>query len=522
MHHLELGPVKNPGIIIQTLNDRIIPLKTLKIVNSSLDENTVRIFSSYLNTTTTLKELDISGSSIKDQQLQILLDSLLSNISIEEGGLILSLNRLGLKGKRYEAIKNTLISYSSKISELSLNENGISLSDSIIYDISEFANLKKVSLAVNFTKKMVGIGKALSLFLDHSNITSLNISGNSETGQKIGGYALETEAIPFIKGLYTNSSLKELDISGNLIGDEGIKMICEILREPTSSIQIINIDNNNITSIETINDFLDSAAESSSMIDAVFPVDDIYNILCNSGNQENQSEIELISQKRQIVQKVTMNNRSKAGLNSVLSLLNDKTLDDLVDEATLELQENIELSGVHFEKHSAITDIVGLPLPYEKEGDISTSKSEIIENDAPNATGEDVYASKQLMSTVSEPENESNVMLSSFKTLQFNSLCIRRPDAEQKLEEKGKFLLQDVDMSKLVNPQLFVTDSDDDNNNYNNDNNNNDNDNDSDSDNNNNNNSDNDHNNDKNYNLNSNEESQNNDLLSPSKIPTDF
>ena len=349
LYHVELGPIKNPSIIIQSINDRLIPLKTLKIVDSSFDEKCVRQFANFLNTTTTLTELDISGCSVKDQHLTIILESLLTNTSVGDSSLVLSLNRLNLRGNRYEAVKNVLIPHQKKIVELSLNENGLTLSDSIISDLGLFENLKKVSLAVNFTKKMAGIGESLSSLLNHSNITSLNIAGNCETGQIVGGYALESEAVPFIRHLYTNSSLEELDISGNLIGDEAVKMISEILRE-NSKLKVIKIDNNGVQKIETMKDFLDSVADSTSLIDAVFPVDDVYNILSGEIGSTDSGDVQSISLKRQIAQKVTMNNRSKLGLYSALSLLNDKTLNDIVDESTLELQEKIDMNNIQFEK----------------------------------------------------------------------------------------------------------------------------------------------------------------------------
>lgn len=468
LQHLEIGPVKNPGIIIQSLNDRNIPLKILKIVDSSFDDESVRIFSNFLNSTTYLRELDISGSSIKDHQLAVLLSSLLSNTSVEESSLVLGLNRLSLHGNRYELIKNTLVEHQEKIVELSLNQNGLSLNDSIFKDLPEFHRLKKLSLAVNFTKKMTGIGIALSSILANSNISSLNISGNCKTGQFFGGYSLENEAIPFIKSLYTNSSLEELDISGNLIGDECIRMINEIIQQ-SDTLKLINIDNNAITNIDIIEDFLDSVSKSSSMIDYVFPADDIYNLLNNETDFENR--LQSLSKRRQIAQKVVLNNMSNCGMYSSLSLLKDKTLDEIIDEATLELQEMFDLDNVQIEKHAAITEIVGLPLPYEEE-DKHNANSDAVEIDVDNvdndANDEEVYASKSLMSTVDQPESQaSSSMLSSFKTLQFNSLCIRRPDAEQKLEEKSKFILQDVRMSQLIQPKIFKDEQSDDNDNDN-------------------------------------------------------
>lgn len=460
LYRLELGPVKNPGIIIKTLSDRLIPLKTLKIIDSYFDENTVRLFSNFLNTSSTLRELDISGSNIKDQHLGILLESLLSNASIEDGSLVLTLNRLNLRGGRYGKVKNALLAHSSKIGELSLNENGLSLNDSVIKDICQFQNLKKVSLAVNFTKKMAGVGSALASILDHSHIISLNISGNCQTGQIVGGYALESELLPFIKSLYTNSSLEELDISGNLVGDDAIKMINEIIID-NNILKVINIDDNAITNLNTITDFLDAVSKSTSIINAIFPVNDIYNILYS--DNELEKDLESLSRRRQIVQKVMLNNMSKCGLYSSLSLLNDKTLNEIIDEATLELQEKFDINNIQVEKHAAITEIVGLPLPYvEDENQISVQTDSNMKEDLDNAdaTDEEVYASKQLMSTVMEPESKANSMASSFKTLQFNSLCIRRPDAQQKLEEKGKFLLQDVDMGKILRPSTFTSNLD--------------------------------------------------------------
>lgn len=451
LNHLEFGPVKYPKGIFDALMSHSIPIETLKFVDSSFDEESANSLISYLRGTTTLKYLDISNCSFKDIQLEAIITSFISNTAVNEVSLIL--NKLKIHGKRYAMVMQALTQYSDKIVELSLNENGLSQTEPLFIDLGQFKNLKRLSLALNFNKKMQGIGNSLIQLLGYSNLKSLNIAGGGSSNFLLGNSLLD-ESYNFINALYTNNALEELDISGNLIGDQGIKMISNVLRENTT-LQVIKLDNSNPTSLAPIIDFLDAVTESKTIIDADFPENDIYNLLSLSPAQSKHSDIEQIAQKRLLAQLAVTENRSTAGVYSNLTLLNDDTLNSIIDEVTLELQEIYDNLKVPRNEHSALTEVVGLPLPYEEESDFQNSPQPISpttkQSQEQNYDKDDPYASKDLMSAVVEPTPVANA--DSFKTLQFNSLCIRRPDAMQKLEEKGKFMLMDVKISNLRPPK---------------------------------------------------------------------
>ena len=64
-------------------------------------------------------------------------------------------------------VMQALTQYSDKIVELSLNENGLSQAEPLFIDLGQFKNLKRLSLALNFNKKMQGIGNSLIQLLGY-------------------------------------------------------------------------------------------------------------------------------------------------------------------------------------------------------------------------------------------------------------------------------------------------------------------------------------------------------------------
>jgi hypothetical protein len=121
-----------------------------------------------------------------------------------------------------------------------------------------------------------------------------------------------------------------------------------------------------------------------------------------------------------------------------LALLRDKVLNSLFDRLTLELHER--LSGIAVSEHRALNQIVGLLFPYEEERSIPTPV--VV---SPDEAGTAPYVSPNLMAVVDEPVSTVDL-----RTLQFNSLLIRRPDAEERLRRTAQtFALQSMEHSSL-------------------------------------------------------------------------
>ncbi|OHS96459.1 hypothetical protein TRFO_37346 [Tritrichomonas foetus] len=468
---LELGPLDKPIAIIEGLSLSGQPISILKIIDSKFDDQSTNLLAKYLHESKTLNDLDISGCSFNEKQLLLVLDSVLTNNNLNE--IKLSLCRLSIHGQRYSSVMETLAKKAEKIIELTLNQNGLTLNDPIMNDLQKFTCLRHLSLSCNYTKRMTGIGGKLAILLQYANLKSLYISGDRES------YSLNNEIIPLITALHMNRTLEEIDISGNSIGDIGLKAVNSMLRA-NSSLKIIKIDDSCPTTLPPILDFLDIIGKSQQFVEASFPVNDVYYILCNIDRASQLKFFEIVSQKRQIAQLTLTKNQANAGMFSGLSLLKDEILNLLLDSITLEMQQR--MNQVIIGEHSAITEVVGLPLPFEQEyqhidspvftenvenidnndivrqniANVSTETNVSLENEE---NEEEIYASKNQLETVFE-SNEANdrdfeTETYNMRTLQFNSLIIRRPDAEQRLEEKGKFLLMDSFASFLSPPSQF-------------------------------------------------------------------
>jgi hypothetical protein len=124
------------------------------------------------------------------------------------------------------------------------------------------------------------------------------------------------------------------------------------------------------------------------------------------------------------------------GIHSELSKKNLHELNELLDNITIAIHE--ELDGVKVNEHAALSSAFGLPLPHrndlEETGDVSD--------------GAEIYDT--VTGTVVE---ETVVAADGLATLQFNSLCIRRPEARGRIarEDSGS-----LSAGLVVPPAMLV------------------------------------------------------------------
>lgn len=427
---LEIGPVKSPKIIIDSLNSYPIDLEILKIINTSFDDDTSNSFVEYLKKCKRLKTLDLSGCTFTDSQLASVLSAFVSNEKVDH--ISLTLNQLEINGDRYAKIMPILVGQRYKFEELYLVDNGISLSEPLIDDLGRFRNLNKLSLALNYNKRMSGIGRALTQFIQYYNLKSLDLSGDGM--DSIVADALANEAIPFISELNHNCDLEEINMFGNMLSDDGILALVKILHA-NKKLTSVNCDGNHPTTLKTIFAYLDVIAHSKNIMNSFFPAQDIYALMTDIPLNKKEKVLEKISRYRLYAQNRMLRNRLKNGIVSKLPFVYDKTLDKILDEITLEMNDEFDRVNNPNNQYVDVTRILGLPAPYEDELD-------------PNATSQLVNAYQEMMN-------------------QKDDLTINRPHADKRLEEKGKFLLMKYKIKQLIPPNFSniddnVEDSDDD------------------------------------------------------------
>ena len=419
---LRIGPVININSILLSLISSSIQLTSFSIIDTNFDENSINNFKNYLKKCTELKILQLDGSIINLIDLIDIIDIIGSNPNIES--ITLSFSKMNLNGKKLYKLYNSLVTIlSPKLLSLTLDLNKMDLNDLtfINYRINEFSLLIHLSLAENFHYSMKGIGSKLCDLLNSTSIESLDLHGNNQ-------YYLDYELIPFLCQLFNNKRIKKLNISQNNIKDLGLETLINLLKLNLNFTNLI-IDGNNIMDLNIFENFFILIFQRNNIINLPFPIEDIYNLILKSTEKEKKHLINLFSSYQNKLEITLMKNRSLIGLHSDLSLLNDYILNSIIDTITLSLQDQLIKTNTH--EHLAITHIIGLPLPFEKE---------LINNKEENNNSNELnnpYVDINLLKKINEG---IDITESSMKTLQFNSLCIRRPNALSRLEKKSKII----------------------------------------------------------------------------------
>jgi len=421
---LGIGPVTSIGMVIATMIERDIQLQQLTIVNTTFDINAVTTLSEYLKNAKLLKSLNLSGCSISNPGLIQIINSIGSNNSISSISLDLSRMRLS-KDRAHEIIAYIADHMSTQLSHLYLDENKMGLDElnHLISVMPSFIALKKISLSGNFHYKMTGIGRKLSELLQYESIESFIIRGSESL-------YLQGEIIPFICALHQSSHVKEIDISMNSIGDVGLSTLTNLIKTH-KGLELISADGSNVKTFTTMEKYFQAVFSNSHLIHAQFPVEDIYTFISSKDEKLQNQFIQQVSAYQSRIEKALSTNRAEKSLHSDLSLLKDTVLDEIIDNSSIELQAKI--SQVQINEHLAITSIVGLPFPFEKEFRPSTGHR-------PGTDGTDDssnYVDLTLLSTIHEGVDQAEENL---KTLQFNSLCIRRPNAAIRLAQKANVI----------------------------------------------------------------------------------
>ena len=423
---LGLSSVEDPGYIIETLQNVNAQLITFKLHDTVFNDDNITSFCSFLESQKKLQKLSLEGCSVSVDGLNRIISVL--GVSEYITKLDLSLARLNLSAKNFEEVFQSILQQIPlKLNSLNLDGNNMSVAnlEFLCQRIHALEQLKSLSLSQNFSSSMKGISNQLCQLIHAPLLEELIIRGDDS-------HKLKSEMIQFICCLQTFKTLNSLDISFNSIGDLGLETLSNLV---ISSLRLkqVSADGSDPSSFASIDRFLYVLETDAELINAPLPVEDVYTLVSDKEEKQQQRHIENITTHQMRLEDMLMKNRALAGVHSDLTLLKDQVLDDLLDESTLKMQEMLQ--NVNLTQHLAITEIVGLPLPFEKETneskDSHTSSSE--EGDG--------YVDPKMMIQIKEKDDYT----AQFQTLQFNSLLIRRPNAAERLAHKGALFIQGSD-----------------------------------------------------------------------------
>ncbi|KAL3859724.1 hypothetical protein ACJMK2_009925 [Sinanodonta woodiana] len=208
-----------------------------KLKDAQVPPSWKQFFSMVMN----LKHLDMSGVKMPAEALKELLLGLGSNRNLS--GLHLNISGLDLTNQAFQYLQNCLSAvttiYSLDVSNISLNETDLCTLLSCIGQNKEIKHLYIGRLINNMKPKNLNtvLEGLVHLIQDEdSSLESLSLADSK----------LKTSMNMIINSLGSNTSLTEIDISGNQMGDLGARMLAKAL-QINNKLKVINWDNNNTT-----------------------------------------------------------------------------------------------------------------------------------------------------------------------------------------------------------------------------------------------------------------------------------
>lgn len=401
--------------VLEALANKASELKRLEIPNSTINSGSLAALIQIINQSDVLAYLDISKCKVSIDQIVQIVNAIKRNSRLCLFHLVT--NELKLN-------KNNLVMFLDAFNDsavnlwqgLYLDNNDLCYPDleKLYETLEKLPNLTTISLNGNFDKTQPNIGKQLTKLLKLPCIQSISLRGTPK--RKLGD-----ELKSFLTSAVDAQILSYLDIRDNQIGDNGVKILSDLLKSSHSLRQVFS-DCSIPTNVNTELELFNSILKCENLISTDFPFNDIFGILNSFGNDESKRKkcIEQFSEKQWEAQTMLSKHMAECGMHSFLSLKRVNELDRMVDEMVLKLFESIQDQPIHV--HSAITQVLGLPLPHQEANEKNLESGGIVTE---VETGNKKYGFGDTEKLISETADSN---FAEFQTLQFNSLMIRRPE----------------------------------------------------------------------------------------------
>lgn len=413
---LSITGVADIDSILTTLSHIGAQLTRLTITNTKFTDASAQKYIELIKVQKRLKSITFDGCTIPIESFMQIVVTLGTLDRIKT--LELSFARMNLSGPNFAILMgNIFATMQTKLTSLNLDGNNLTADDMYILTshINDMMLLDTISLSYNFTDKTPNIANHLCSIASNPRIRTITLRGD-ET------HKLKDQLTQFLSKLGQSKTIDSLDISFNDIRDAGLNALANLIDESKTLRQVF-ADGSNPSSFDFIEKYLVRLEADEELISAPLPLEDIFESISRRGSAERKRLLAAVTRHQKKLDEVLQVNRAKIGMHSDLSLLKDDELNDILDASTCAVQSL--LNGVHLTQHLAITEIVGLPLPFETPTQATNGKTP-----AAAMTKEDQeYVDPMMMSHINEGVDQSLDML---KTLQFNSLLIRRPNPNRK------------------------------------------------------------------------------------------
>ncbi|XP_069824238.1 F-actin-uncapping protein LRRC16A-like [Dendropsophus ebraccatus] len=221
----------------------------------------------FLSNALALRHLNLSGTKLPTDALRGIFQGLASNEKISD--LHLDLSNCELRSSGAQVIQDVIFDVSS-VSSLDISGNGFnSEMVTLILSIGRSRSIKHVSLGKNFNSKfnfsVTDILHRIAELLQDDDCTVNSLS--------LADSRLKSGTNVILNALRNSNNLTKIDISGNLIGDPGAKLLAKALHM-NRKLRTLIWDRNNTTSLGFL-DVANALRRNFTLLSMPLPVADI-------------------------------------------------------------------------------------------------------------------------------------------------------------------------------------------------------------------------------------------------------
>ncbi|EAY00405.1 hypothetical protein TVAG_291110 [Trichomonas vaginalis G3] len=422
---LDIGSIiSGSGLLFNALVDFPQPIEFLSLEGSKITKKDLPSLLNYLKTTELLQEINLSDTNLSIEWCGQIIAAIEDNEKLSGFNLLLNNNGIGKNfGKFVKLFKsNRLIKWNG----LSLEHNDISTTDFVdsLDWFENLTNLREFNIGGNFHKTSSKLQEALEMLFNKQTLFHIGISGTSKKHIGLNGAQIIANLME------NNYNIVELDISNNHIHGEGLAKMAKMLQK-NEIILDLQLDGQSPKTIDSYTKIYEILSKHPSINTCPWPRNDVDSLFSNLKTQQRMTMIRDLAAQYSLAMKRMKQNQAERGLHSHLSKLQITEVDEMIDNLTISMHQS--MLNLRTRCHSTISEFFHYPYPFE---DMKHEKF----NREVNSEIYDQLFSKPFK-TIEEPIEGEKGQLS---TLQFNSLCLRRPGVEEMRKQQQQMMQQNM------------------------------------------------------------------------------
>ena len=339
------------------------PLRSLILSASTLNQQAADKLIGYLRGASALRVLDLSGTKISAESVADIVSAIGENKDLHHFDL--RLNYLYLTSGNLLPIFRVFLSGNlNRWRALSFNGNNMNQDDlrNIIPLLKMMKHLRSLSLSDNFNDTMPNIEDILPKLLEIPSLNRLCLAG--------GEQKLKEKIIPLISKLREHPNIREVDVSCNSMGDAGIAALINYMRS-FKEITELKIDGSDFKSIDLLASLISVVGDGKhkSLITMDFPLRDAQSFLKTlSGAAQKDAVGRLANLQCRLVNTIS-EHRAFQGKPGRLPFDASPEITALIADISRKYRDEF-LENEDPLTHTYFCDEIGLPLPYQKMGDL--------------------------------------------------------------------------------------------------------------------------------------------------------